>query len=123
METVQPVYFCFGAKPANSQFATKTAKKKICEYCHSSERNYQKKLKRLKFFTFQRWLKKTIVLPRVLLYTEDLETFDVETETGITEYHIINNLLTELGRTATTSGQYSPVRPSRPVSKRLVLFL
>ena len=30
METVQSVYFCFGAKPANSKFATKTAKKK-CE--------------------------------------------------------------------------------------------
>ena len=28
METVQPVYFCFGAKPANSKFATKTAKKR-----------------------------------------------------------------------------------------------
>ena len=28
METVQPVYFCFGTKPANSKFATKTAKKK-----------------------------------------------------------------------------------------------
>ena len=27
METVQAVYFCFGAKPANSKFATKTAKK------------------------------------------------------------------------------------------------
>ena len=29
METVQPMYFCFGAKPANSKFATKTAKKKL----------------------------------------------------------------------------------------------
>ena len=36
METVQPVYFCFGAKPANSKFATKTAKKNY-EYCHSSQ--------------------------------------------------------------------------------------
>ena len=26
METVQAVYFCFGAKPANSKIATKTAK-------------------------------------------------------------------------------------------------
>ena len=34
METVQSVYFCFGAKPANLTFATKTAKK--CENCHSS---------------------------------------------------------------------------------------
>ena len=24
METVQSLYFCFGAKPANSKFATKT---------------------------------------------------------------------------------------------------
>ena len=30
METVQSVDFCFEAKPANSKFATKTAKKK-CE--------------------------------------------------------------------------------------------
>ena len=36
METVQPVYFCFGVKPANSEFATKSARKKNCEYCHSS---------------------------------------------------------------------------------------
>ena len=35
-ETVQSVYFCFGAKPANSKFATKIAKKN-CEYCHSSQ--------------------------------------------------------------------------------------
>ena len=35
METVQSVYFCFEAKPANSKFANKTEKKK-CEYCHSS---------------------------------------------------------------------------------------
>ena len=28
MKMVQSVYFCFGAKPANSKFATKTAKKK-----------------------------------------------------------------------------------------------
>ena len=28
MERVQPVYFCFAAKPANLKFATKTAKKK-----------------------------------------------------------------------------------------------
>ena len=31
METVQPVYFCFGAKPANSKFATKTAEKNCVE--------------------------------------------------------------------------------------------
>ena len=29
MKTVIPVYFCFGAKPANSKFATKTATTKL----------------------------------------------------------------------------------------------
>ena len=29
LSTVQSVYFCFGAKPANSTFATKTAKKSL----------------------------------------------------------------------------------------------
>ena len=29
VETVQSVYFCFGAKPANSTFATKTPKKSV----------------------------------------------------------------------------------------------
>ena len=29
METVQSVDFCFGAKPVNSKFATKTAKKSV----------------------------------------------------------------------------------------------
>ena len=38
MEMAQPVFFCFGAKPANLKFATKTAKK-------------QKKMWILSFFT------------------------------------------------------------------------
>ena len=36
--------------------------------------------------------------PSEFYYPEDLVTIDVETETGITECHIINNLLTELAR-------------------------
>ena len=36
--------------------------------------------------------------PSEFYYPEDLESFDVETETGITECHRINNLLTELAR-------------------------
>ena len=36
--------------------------------------------------------------PSEFHYPEDLETFDLETETGITECHIINNLLTEFAR-------------------------
>ena len=35
--------------------------------------------------------------PSEFYFPVDLETFDVETETGITECHIINNLLSELG--------------------------
>ena len=34
--------------------------------------------------------------PSEFYFPVDLETFDVETETGITECHIINNLLSEL---------------------------
>ena len=34
--------------------------------------------------------------PSKFYYHEDLETFDVETETGITECHIIKNLLNKL---------------------------
>ena len=46
-------------------------------------------------------------------YPEDLETFDIETETGITDCHIINNLLTELagavlGNIGPRSLQYGP---------------
>ena len=61
--------------------------------------------------------------PSEFYYPEDLETFVVETETGITECHVMNNLLTELARAILENiGQYSPVRPSRSVSKRLLLY-
>jgi len=62
METVQSVYFRFGAKPANSTFATKTEKKK-CENCHSSHWKYQQKLKRFKFFRNFKdgWRRRTIL--------------------------------------------------------------
>ena len=42
--------------------------------------------------------------PSEFYYPEDLETFDVETETGITECHVINNLLTELPQAAPGRG-------------------
>ena len=47
------------------------------------------------FPTFKRWMKKTNS-PSEFYYPEDQETFDVETETGIPECHIINNFLTKL---------------------------
>ena len=85
METFQSVYFCFGAKAANSKFATKVAKKK-CEYCHSSRWNYQKKLKRLKFFrNFNDECRR-----RTFLNASHRECILLSE----TECHIINNLLT-----------------------------
>ena len=136
METVQFVYFCFGAKPANSTFATKTAKKK-CENCRSSHWNYQQKLKRLKFF---RCLE---------MDEEDKHFLSARHRKCIllsgTECHNYNKLLTNWAcsgrtgeywssvvfvqtslrwvRTVTTSSQYSPVQPSRSVSKRLLLSI
>ena len=47
METVQDVYFCFGAKPPNSKFATTTAKLR------------EKATKIEILLRFQRWMKKT----------------------------------------------------------------
>ena len=69
----QAVYFCFGAKPANSKFATKTVKKK-CEYCHSPSQNYQKKLKRLKFYgDFKDGWRRRTFSEQVQNYPEHLE--------------------------------------------------
>ena len=80
MQTVQDLYFCFGAKPANSKFATTTAKKK-CRHCHSSSRNYQKKLKRVKFYWDFKYLwRRWTFAERVQYHREHLETFDSETE-------------------------------------------
>ena len=59
--------------------------KKKCEYCHSSQRNYQKKLKRLIFSGNFKDHEDDKHSPSEFYYPEDLETFDAETETGITE--------------------------------------
>ena len=60
--------------------------------------------------------------PSKFYYPEDLETFDLETETAITECHIINNLLTELARAilgniGPWSWQYRPSE-ARPILPR-----
>ena len=132
METVQSVYFCFGAKPANSTFATKTAKRK-CENCHSSHWNYQQKLKRLKFSRNFKdgWRRRTFfkckrtevrfTIRKTVPYNKLLTNRACSGRTG--EYwpsvvFVRSSLRTV--RTVTTSGQYSPVRPSRSVSKRLI---
>ena len=64
--------------------------------------------------------------PREFYYPEDLKSLDVETETGITECHIINNLLTELARAIL--GNIGPrfarsILPRPRVSKRLLFVL
>ena len=123
METVQSVYFCLGAKLANSTFATTTVKKK-CENCHSSDWNYQQKLKRLKFFRNFKdgWRRRTFLSElshrKCILLSE-------------TECHIINNLLTELlpfGRGSTDLallGPYchdlGPIFPSTALALGLIV--
>ena len=132
METVQSVYFCFGAKPPNSMFATKTVKK--CENCHSSRWNYQQKLKRLKFFRnfTDGWRRRTFFKckpPEVhftmrnrVPYNKLLTNRPCSGSTG--EYWppvvFVRTECSEV-RPVTTSGQYSPVWPSSLVSKRLVI--
>ena len=53
METAQPVYFSFGGKPANSKFATKTAKKKTANIFIFTVRQPEKAKKIEIFPTFQ----------------------------------------------------------------------
>ena len=61
-------------------------RKKTVNCCHPSQRNYQKKLKRLKIFrNFKDGWRRRTFSKRVLLSWRYLETFDVEKETGITE--------------------------------------
>ena len=122
LETVRSVYFCFGAKPANLTFATKPAKKK-CENCHSSHWKYQQKLKRLKFFRNFKdgWRRRTF-----------FKFKPPEVHFTIRNRVPYNKLLTNRacpGRTGkywpsvrTVTAQYSPVRPSRSVSKRLIFL-
>jgi len=143
-----PVYFSFGAKPANSKFATKTAKKKTnkqtnCEYCHSPQWNYQKKLERLKFFQHFKdgWRRQTFS-KQVLLslrsrnfwwsnwnrhhrvpYNKQLTNQAYSGHTG--EYwpqFVAVRTSLRLVSTATSSGQYSSVLLLHSVSKQLVLL-
>ena len=59
-------------------------RKKI-RYCHSSQRNYQKKLKRLNFTEIPKVDEEDDHSPSEFCYPEDLETLDAEIDTGITE--------------------------------------
>ena len=62
METVQALYFCFGAKPANSNFATKTAKKKMWVLSFFIAKLPEKAKKIEILLRFQRWMTKTNIL-------------------------------------------------------------
>ena len=58
-ETVQPVYFCFRAKPAISKFATKTAKKILSFFTVK----LPEEAKKIEIFPkFHRWMKETNIL-------------------------------------------------------------
>ena len=73
------MYFCYGAKPANSKFATKTVKKKTVNgvILHSDTTRRRKKISKMD--------EEDEHSPSEFYYPEVLETFDVETETGITK--------------------------------------
>ena len=127
METVQSVYFCFGTKPANLKFATKTGKKVWI----------------ISFFTLKlsEEAKKIEIFPK-LQKTDIFKCKPPEVHFTIRNRVPYNKLLTNLAcssrtgkywpsvvfvrtslgsvRTATTSGQHSPVQPSRSVIKRLI---
>ena len=56
MEMVRSVYFCFEAKPANSKFATKTAKKKVWIMSFFTLKLSEVAKKIEIFPKFQRWM-------------------------------------------------------------------
>ena len=124
--------FLFWSKAAHSKFATKTTKKK-CENCHSSHWNCQQKLKRLNFFRNFKdgWRRRTFFKckPREVHFTirnrvPYNKLITNRASSGRTGEHwpsvVFVRTSLRLVRTVTTSGQYSPVRPSRSVSKRLI---
>ena len=116
-------------------FAVRTISMETCEHCHSSHWSYQKKLKRLKFFQNFKdgWRRRSFFKcksPEVhftirnrVPYNKLLTNRACLGHTG--EYWpLVIFVQTSLRsvRTVTTSGQYSPVRPSHSVSKRLILL-
>ena len=121
METVQSVYFCFGAKPANSTLATKTAKNK-CENCHSSHWNYQEKLKRLKFFqNFKDGRRRRTFFkckpPEVHFTIRNRVPYNKLLTNRACSLRLLRS-----ARTKTTEGQYSPGQPLRSVSQSINQF-
>ena len=59
VETVQSVYFCFEANPANSKFETKTKRKKVWILSFFTLKLLEEAKKIEIFPKFQRWMEKT----------------------------------------------------------------
>ena len=124
--------FLFWSKAGKFNICNQNNEKKVGN-CHSSHWNYQQKLKRLKFFrNFKDWWRRRTSFkckpPEVhftirnrVPYNKQLTNRASSDRTG--EYWpsvvFVRTSLRSV-RTVTTSGQYSPVRPSRSVSKRLL---
>ena len=83
MDTVQPVYFCLGAKLANSKFAPNTTKKLWILSIFTVKLPEEAKIEL--FSEISKRDEDNEHSPSEFYYPVDLETFDVETETGITE--------------------------------------
>ena len=80
----QAVYFCFGARPANSKFATETVKKMwMLSFSIAKLPEKAKKTEILR--RFQRWMKKKNILWASSELSWTSGTFDSETKTVITE--------------------------------------
>ena len=139
METCifESVYFCFGAKRSNSTFATKTAKKKKVLKLSFLTLKLPAEAKKIEIFPkLQRWMKKTNIF-HFLSASHQKCILLSGTECHIINYFIITELARAVPgnigpqsflslrsvRTVMTSGQYSPVRHSCLVSKRLVLII
>ena len=131
IETVQPMYFFFLSEAGKFKICNQNSKNKNWILSFFTVKLSQEAKKIEIFPTFSKMDEKDKHSPSEFYYPEDLETFDLETETGITECHTINKLLTELawailGNVGPRSWQYrlSKARSVLPlprlVSARLV---
>ena len=121
MESVQSVFFLFWSKAGKFKICNQDSKKKKCENCHSSNWNYYFKdgWRRRTFFKCKPPEVRFTIRNRVP-YNKLLTNRACSGRTG--EYWAsVVFVWTSLRSvcTVTTSGQYSPVQPSRSVSKRL----
>ena len=131
---VQSVYFCFGAKSANSKFATKTAKKKVWILSFFTLKLPEEAKKIEIFPKFQRWMEKTNIFkcrpPEVHFTIRNWVAFNKQLSnlaclSRTREYRpsvLFIRISLRSVHTVKTSGQHSPVQPSRSVSKRLLFY-